>query len=54
MLLGVVWVRPGVASSSTAIAESGIKYVRRFIRSLLPIHSNFFTDCNKTQKVGKG
>jgi hypothetical protein len=37
MSLGAVWVRAGVASSSTAIAESGIKYIRRFTRSLLPI-----------------
>jgi hypothetical protein len=37
MSLGVVWVRAGVASTSTATAESGIKYIRRFTRSLLPI-----------------
>ena len=37
MSLGVVWVSAGVASTSTATAESGIKYIRRFTRSLLPI-----------------
>src|SRR3712207_6598811 len=53
MWLGAVWVRAGAASSSTATAESGITYIRRFIRSPPICTSNFSTNCNKTQKVGK-
>src|SRR5918993_1295820 len=35
MWLGAVWVRVGAASSSTATAESGIRYIRRFKGPLL-------------------
>jgi len=41
------------ANASTAIAESGITYIRRFISSPPKYASNFSTNCNKTQKVGK-
>src|ERR671920_266800 len=51
MWLGAVWVRAGAARSSTATAESGITYIRRFIRSPLIYTSNFSTNCNKTQKA---
>src|SRR5215207_6938795 len=47
------------ANASTAKAESGIKYISRFIRSPPKVSSyihtsNFFIDCNKPQKIGKG
>jgi hypothetical protein len=56
MLLGAVWVRAGVASSSTATAESGIKYIRRFIRSLLrilPTSSRIVTKRKRLEKASK-
>src|SRR5215208_4051516 len=42
-----------VANANTAIAESGITYIRRFIGSPPTYTSNSFTDGNKSQKVRK-
>jgi hypothetical protein len=56
MSVGAVWVRAGVVSSSTATAESGIKYIRRFIRSLLPIlpiSSQIVTKLKGVEKASK-
>jgi hypothetical protein len=41
------------ANTNTAIAESGIRYIRCFISSPPTYTSNFSTDGNKAQKVRK-
>src|ERR687890_763936 len=48
------WAAAMVANTSTAMAEGGITYIRRFIRAPPTFTLNFSTDANKSQTFKKG